>query len=132
MQKKWCKEMDFKDLWVQMVSQLQVNKLEEVVIILKRIWFRRNHFIFVKHFIHPTTVYKATKQELSDFQNAQQIHHLEIINEVLNRSLVKQEKPASNHYKVNWDASFDWKTNRMGGGVMVRDSQGNLIAAMCF
>lgn len=33
---------------------------------------------------------------------------------------------------MNWDASFDWKTNKMGGGVVVRDSEGKMIVVVCF
>jgi len=40
-------------------------------------------------------------------------------------------KPAPNNIKINWDAALDGRKKLMGMGIVVRDSQGEVKAAMC-
>lgn len=54
LQKWWCQERSFFDIWDDMVSNLQRNYLEEAATIARRIWFRKNKFVFKNKFSHPS------------------------------------------------------------------------------
>lgn len=132
MWKWWCRDMDFLDLWEEMASRVQIKELEEVAVILKRIWFRMNQFVLQLKFINPITMFRAAKQELSNFHSTEQITHPDNHAKGRVKRLVKWKKLYLNFYKANWDACFDGKTNKVGGGVVIQDSQGKMIVVVCF
>ncbi|GLT76792.1 hypothetical protein SLA2020_484300 [Shorea laevis] len=43
----------------------------------------------------------------------------------------KWKKPDVGMVKGNWDAAIDFKNQRMGVGLVVRNSTGSVLAAMC-
>lgn len=64
-QKWWCREMEFIGFWEEMITRLQTKELEEVISILRRIWFRLNKFVFEQIFINPIRVIMEALQEMT-------------------------------------------------------------------
>lgn len=63
--------MEFIGFWEEMITRLQTKELEEVISILRRIWFRLNKFVFEQIFINPRRVIMEALQEMTEFQQAQ-------------------------------------------------------------
>lgn len=47
------------------------------------------------------------------------------------RRLVKWEKPPELAMNTNWDAAIDAHHRRVGVGVVIRDSNGEMLACLC-
>ncbi|XP_042974720.1 uncharacterized protein LOC122306357 [Carya illinoinensis] len=68
---KWpSEEKDFFVLWSEMQTRLQQSKLEEVSMILRGLWTRRNMMIFERKFESPRRVLTAAMISLQSFQGA--------------------------------------------------------------
>ncbi|XP_042983239.1 uncharacterized protein LOC122312645 [Carya illinoinensis] len=68
---KWpSEEKDFYVLWFEMQTKLQQSKLEEVSMILRGLWTRRNMMIFESKFDSPRKVLNAAMTSLQSFQEA--------------------------------------------------------------
>lgn len=58
---------DFLELWKELQARLQSEQLDLVVAVMKRIWYRRNVFIFKNKFEGPHQLFFAAEQGLEDF-----------------------------------------------------------------
>lgn len=57
-------------IWEQTSSTLQMQDLEEIACIIRRIWFRRNNFVFEGKFDRPRTSQIGAKDKLQNYQHA--------------------------------------------------------------
>ncbi|XP_042939569.1 uncharacterized protein LOC122274612 [Carya illinoinensis] len=129
---KWSrKEEDFMGLWERMMQNLNKNQMEEVVMILRRVWWRRNTFVFEKKMLCPKGVIRAAKEALLEYQNAQAPQTLEIQVQRPAREKQKWKKPVGGFVKVNWDAALVKKKEKMGVGIVIRDEVGDPMVAVC-
>lgn len=55
----------FADIWKQLIEKLNCMEHNEVVYILKYIWFRRNTYIHQRTFTHPNNLLHKAKEEFS-------------------------------------------------------------------
>ncbi|XP_042939421.1 uncharacterized protein LOC122274452 [Carya illinoinensis] len=127
-QKMSCHSDLFFDIWSFLVENLDAAELEETVVVLKRIWTRRNELYHGKGFTHPTSLYQQAIEEVSIFRESL----------VTDQETKKQagsaghkwSKPMQNSYKLNWDAAVRAKEGRVGIGVIVRDFQGQVVGTV--
>ncbi|XP_041009473.1 uncharacterized protein LOC121253538 [Juglans microcarpa x Juglans regia] len=61
---------DFRDLWDRLCLKLNSSLLEEVIVILRGIWHRRNKFVFENIFSGPAQVIEGAIQSLDGFREA--------------------------------------------------------------
>ncbi|XP_040988973.1 uncharacterized protein LOC121236596 [Juglans microcarpa x Juglans regia] len=74
--KKWTRsEVDFLKLWEQLRCKLNKNQLEEVAVMLRKLWLRRNEWIFAKRWDCPRNSFIAMRAALQEFQEAQALAH---------------------------------------------------------
>ncbi|XP_042942698.1 uncharacterized protein LOC122276868 [Carya illinoinensis] len=102
-----------------------------MVVVFRKIWFRRNDFVFEKRLSYPTRVLKTAKEGLEEFQHSQRIQNKEDHTPTTSIDKKTWEKQTSGFVKVNWDASLDLRKKRMGVRIMIRDEEGEALVAVC-
>jgi hypothetical protein len=99
---------------------------------VRRIWFRRNKFVFDKIFTHPPVVFKEAVDSLEDFRRYNR-RDKETMNSngVLRttRPPTGWQPPPSRLIKVNWNASVNIKKKYIGIGIVARDNNDNFLGA---
>ncbi|KAF5458729.1 hypothetical protein F2P56_022739 [Juglans regia] len=129
---KWiCEEKDFFYIWDEIQSKLQKKKVEEVAMIFKELWFRRNRMVFDGKFDSPSKVITATISSLRSYQEARVEGNQ---NNGLNSQRRKdtKSKPLDEGVtKVNFDATIDKTNNRVGMGIEARKYKGELLLSIC-
>lgn len=68
---------------------------------------------------------------MKEFQNAESVLKNPLTSTRRVDRAIKWLKPDENVYKANWDAALDVMSKKMGCGIIVRDWQGEVIAALC-
>ncbi|XP_018821318.2 uncharacterized protein LOC108991504 [Juglans regia] len=86
--------------------------------------------VFENQFKSPTTILELAKSDLSLFRKVHckvlgTIERIQTVTEVM-----KWKPPTWPFLKANFDAAFDKKEERMGMGVVIRDSKGDLQATL--
>ncbi|XP_042972768.1 uncharacterized protein LOC122304571 [Carya illinoinensis] len=102
-----------------------------MTVLLRKVWLRRNDWIFEKRMACPKNSFSATKAALHEFHDSQVALTQRGVVQKTNTEMVRWEKPERGYVKVNWDASMDLKGQRMGIGIMIRDEQGEAMVTMC-
>lgn len=107
---------------------LKVEDVELVAYTMRKIWSRRNSLLFEKKFDGPRNILKAARQSMNEFSRAQQLQQKDQLNRGKNREEFKWEKSADIGFKANWDAAVDVHAKKVGIGVIIRHSNGDLVA----
>lgn len=107
-------------LLADMIVLLEQEYLEEFIMTTKKIWQRRNSFIFQDNFIHPKLVIQHTKQLLTK----------SISRGTSESNRISWEPPPLGTYKVNWDTVVRHEVGRVGICIVIRDSEGRVVASM--
>ncbi|KAG6626244.1 hypothetical protein CIPAW_15G035300 [Carya illinoinensis] len=125
--RKWNSSFsDFQHLWEEMVGILKLAAL-----FCYHIWGRRNAFVFQDQFINPTTIIVMAQADLSILKEIKQKNSIRPDGGPNSASSNQQWQPPTWPFiKVNFDAAYDKDSNRMGMGIIVRDSEGGLQACL--
>ncbi|XP_042954550.1 uncharacterized protein LOC122290955 [Carya illinoinensis] len=129
---KWKRGgMEFLQLWEKLLEGLDKNRLEEVAVQIRRVWLRRNTFVFENKLTCPRRLVSAATEALEEFKRANRRQGA--VNQQDHRpsSRAGWVKPSAEFVKVNWDASTDLKRRRMGMGVIMRDENADPLLAVC-
>ncbi|KAG2675064.1 hypothetical protein I3760_13G167000 [Carya illinoinensis] len=128
---KWrISEDNFLDLIEKMAQILSKEEMEEVAMVMRSIWLRRNQLVFDNKFIPPRQLINLARVQLREFQRAKSV----TVHTNSNRRLMKQEgwkKPTAGNVKVNWDAALDQKRGIAGLEIVIRDEMGEVLTACC-
>ncbi|KAF5447381.1 hypothetical protein F2P56_032936 [Juglans regia] len=128
---KWAStEKDIQELWADRCNKLKREDLELMAVVLRRIWLRRNIFVFENKFEGPDVIFRQAIDFLLQFQEAQQKDPRSQI-ERSQRELCRWKVPIEDQVKVNWDAALKVNEGRMGIGVVMRDEHGDLLVSLC-
>ncbi|XP_042958180.1 uncharacterized protein LOC122293763 [Carya illinoinensis] len=124
---KWASSVgDFMKLWKQLNHYLE-EKVGLVAYTLRRIWLRRNTVIFEKKFECPKALTSAAQQNFAEFREA----NTDPMSTQSNRIMARWKKPDALASKSNWDAAIDVTNKRVGIGIIIRDSEGEIFACLC-
>jgi hypothetical protein len=97
----------------------------------KRIWFRRNSVVHEGEFIHPNEVIQIAALFINDYREAMKKmgegESMEMTR--VTPVFIRWVPPLSSFFKINCDMALDRKNGRMGIGLLIRDSNGNVNAA---
>ncbi|XP_042972177.1 uncharacterized protein LOC122304128 [Carya illinoinensis] len=102
-----------------------------MAVAFRKVWFRRNDYVFEKRLSCPTRILKTAKECLEEFQQSQRIQKKEGQTPRSNLMQKTWKKPTRGIVKVNWDASLDQRKKRTGVGIIVRDEEGEALVAVC-
>jgi ribonuclease HI len=123
-------EMDFIYIMATLLEKLNEDQMQLVVTIARQIWFRRNSIVFGGEMVAPSVVVQRAKDQVEAWGSANKglISSPEVTD---HPPAVRWTKPPDGAVKINWDASVNANLNRMGAGVVVRDSHGVVLAMYC-
>lgn len=100
---KWERtEEEFPLLWGKLMGRLSKKKLEDMVVLLMRVWLCMNEFVFEKKLGCPKILVKTTLESLLEFK-ASQILTKQVVKGQNNNAMsaINWEKPESGCVKVN-------------------------------
>jgi hypothetical protein len=124
------------DTFMQLVEfcldRLNSEEFSLMAVISRRIWLRRNKFIFESLFTHPRVVFNEAVSSLEEYRRFNSRD-----NERSNINGVPASKrppsvwrpPPLGVIKVNWDASINAKKKYVGIGIVARDNNGEVLGA---
>ncbi|XP_042974729.1 uncharacterized protein LOC122306365 [Carya illinoinensis] len=125
---KWASSLvEFMELWKQLNYCLEEEKVGLVACTLRRIWLRRSAVIFEKKFEDPKALISAAQQNFADFREA----NSGSMSTQSNIIIARWKKPDALVCKSNWDAAIDATNKRVGIGIIVSDSEGEILACIC-
>jgi hypothetical protein len=123
-------EMDFIYVLEKLMDRLDGDQMMLVVTVARQIWFRRNSIVFGGEMVDPGQVVRRAKDQVEAWCSATQ--RPVISSEVSALPVaITWARPPEGYVKVNWDASVNKHHNKMGVGVVVRDSTGAVLAMLC-
>ncbi|XP_040987702.1 uncharacterized protein LOC121235424 [Juglans microcarpa x Juglans regia] len=129
---KWsCKEEDFMELWEKLMARLNMSQLEEMTVLFKRVWFKRNESVFEERLSCPRKILISAKEGLEEYKKSQRIQRKDDHPSSAASNRHKWQKLEADFVKVNWNASLDLKSKRMGMRIMIRDEKGEAMVAVC-
>jgi ribonuclease HI len=126
---------DFQSLFAYCMDRCTKDELDLMATTARRIWLRRNAWIFEQRFEHPDIVYNEAMKAWMAFKRCNMIDHevfskVERNDENRNRPN-KWSPPPAGVLKVNWDASINVAKDWVGLGIIARDSNGLCMGAKC-
>ncbi|KAF5454991.1 hypothetical protein F2P56_024611 [Juglans regia] len=113
-------------LFDTLTDALNQEELQEFVITARRIWWRRNSFIFKKGFTHPNHIVREARTTL----NMMAEKKTDQCNTQASPTVIHWKAPPVDWYKVNWDGAVDKVKGLIGIGVVIRDRSGQVIATL--
>jgi len=130
-QKCSCEGPTFRDLFVYCMGRLSRDELEQMAVIARKIWLRRNALIFDGKFAHPDVVFDEAKVSLLEFKrcNTKERCSQRAENSVSSAKATSWFPPPRGTIKINWDASLNIKRGWIGLGVIARDNNGFFLGA---
>ncbi|XP_024041999.1 uncharacterized protein LOC112099126 [Citrus clementina] len=91
-------------------------------------WYARNHFLFKRKKLDPLISTVKAEAVVEAFRRYKKLEHQQMESSKAERA--KQWKPPpKNWYKANVDAAIDNQRQRVGLGVVVRNDNGDIVAA---
>ncbi|XP_042972682.1 uncharacterized protein LOC122304475 [Carya illinoinensis] len=124
-------EHNFLELWGKLINRFNRDELEEIATTMRRIWLRRNLFIFEQKFYSPRELVLKTNEGLEDFRSAQILLKENRPGGMRGRLCRRWKKPGTNEVIANWDAALDTKNRTMGMRIFIRDANGEVLASVC-
>jgi hypothetical protein len=106
--------------------------MELMVVLSRRIWLRRNRFIFESIFTHPQVVFTKAVALLDEYHRYNRRQDEHIINNRMRCSasaLTRWKPPPYGIVKINWYALVNDKKQLIGIGIVARDNTGNVLGA---
>ncbi|XP_042979960.1 uncharacterized protein LOC122310146 [Carya illinoinensis] len=110
---------------------LTEEELEEFTVVARKLWLRRNAFIFNQEFWPPYKIIREVKERIQWDQEeqgraSQQVH----MHGRTTSSKTEWRPPPQDWFKVNWDGAVNKVKGFVGVGVVVRDCQGMVVATL--
>jgi ribonuclease HI len=128
-QKRSSSAVDFKRLVEDMNDILSKEDLGLFAVTAKGIWKRRNMCVHGGVFIHPNSIVMAAQDYHSQFLKANVNTKTQEVDQIEEEGR-KWSKPPDGIFKVNWDAALAMDKSGIGVGVIIRDGNGLVTAAL--
>ncbi|KAF5450671.1 hypothetical protein F2P56_031001 [Juglans regia] len=121
--------VDFMDLWDRLCMKMNSGLLEEVAMILKGIWNRRNKYVFENVFSSPAQVYEGAIHSLDGFRNALKCKKANSSGGCPVSVIKQWKKPEDGWLKANFDAAIDEQNGIVGLWIIIRNNKREVMAA---
>ncbi|KAM6563234.1 hypothetical protein CsatB_023232 [Cannabis sativa] len=109
---------------------LTKSELEKLFCTMWFIWSDRNNYIHCKQLKHPMAISSQAEAYLANFHSVKSATAPAVSCVAADARTVKWVPPTESNLKMNVDAALDSSRNKIGIGVIIRDSTGRVIAAM--
>lgn len=124
---------DGRSLLQQLQHKLDEEEFEIAISLAHQLWLRRNNYVFEGKFEPPQ---QLVIQTLQTMELHRKVHDIVDPRDEGCPSAVGQrnegkvwKKPRDGLVKLNWDASIDKASKKMGLGGLIRNSRGEVVAA---
>jgi hypothetical protein len=114
------------------MDRLRAEDLNLMAVIARRIWLRRNKFIFEFLFTHPGIIFSKAMDHLEEYQRCNKKEYIYSSGDLMPHLPWLRTgwcPPPSGLIKVNWGASINITKECIGISVVARDSIGNVLGA---
>jgi len=120
-----------------MLKRCTLKEFELPAKVARRLWFRRNSVVHGGDILHSNALIIAASSYIEDYCTTMKLEEEEkavegdregIVGPIHHVS-VYWKPPSFGYYKVNWDASLNHAHGKLGIGIIVRDTNGNIFAA---
>ncbi|KAF5451826.1 hypothetical protein F2P56_026891, partial [Juglans regia] len=128
LQKAKIENQNFKELMFNLFDTFEEKELLQIVVVVWKLWKRRNAMIFENIFSPPLVLFNQAIQRLSEIHASFQSQQIRISIPTSSSSCCM--RPPQGIVKINWDASVDKHLYLAGFVVVVRDSEGHVLATM--
>ncbi|TXG67416.1 hypothetical protein EZV62_008691 [Acer yangbiense] len=119
----------FLDFVISCSSQLGLKEFESICVLWWRIWHRRNLFIHKKVLMPGSDVVEWANTFTSDFYSANACVDGQRV--LARGSSIRWQVPLIGYVKINTDAALNCKDKVSSFGVVIRDSAGRVLVALC-
>uniref|UniRef100_A0A2N9GC52 Reverse transcriptase zinc-binding domain-containing protein n=1 Tax=Fagus sylvatica TaxID=28930 RepID=A0A2N9GC52_FAGSY len=123
---KWPHSHNFADFVHHGIQSLTSPDIELLFTIAWKLWVARNDRMWDNQFVAARDIIYQAGSLVSDFLYQEQTSHDQIT-----RVLCKWNPPSDSVYKINVAVQWRSLTSSGGFGIVIRDSSGSVIAAMC-
>ncbi|KAF5447224.1 hypothetical protein F2P56_032792 [Juglans regia] len=107
------------------------TKLEEIIVILRGLWSKRNRVVIEGKFDSPSKVIQIALSNLKIFQKPEDVNEQNREVNSQRRRDAKWLLPGEGVTKINFDATIDKINSRLGMGIVARNHKGELLLSMC-
>jgi ribonuclease HI len=127
-QKRTTEYNSFLQLAESMMVQCGLNERASFVRMARKLWQRRNAWVHENRFGHPASIIQEVRRAMEEYKlfnkREDHVHQREDIT-----TLTGWKVPPAGWWKANWDVAIGKNSGRVGVGVVVRDSEGQIIVA---
>lgn len=95
--------------------------------IMRKIWLRRNEFMYENNFVGPGKIVQMENVSLEDFHQVRMGKDGGHSREG-NRRINRWRKSEGSRCKANFDAAYEARKQKMGVGIVIKDSNGDVLA----
>lgn len=119
-----------------MLKRCTLEEFELPAKVARRLWFRRNSVVHGGDFLHSNAFIIAASSYIEDYRTTMKLEEEEKAVEGDGEGIIGPiqpvavywKPPPSGYYKVNWDASLNHARGKLGIGIIVHDTNGNIFA----
>lgn len=115
--------ISFREWFAGIISQRSTQEVELVGVYTWQIWSARNDLMFNKVYVTPELCFKRPADMLMEYRKANSSQSLESSN----RDKARWIPPAAGFLKINVDAAVSSKDDKIGFGLVARNSAGEVI-----
>ncbi|XP_059436480.1 uncharacterized protein LOC132169465 [Corylus avellana] len=119
---------DFVIIVEELCCYLDKEEMEIKVVVARSIWLRRNALVHGEKVSPSNVVVKNAIDSLEAYRTANS--QIKGVIERDNTKVLHWKAPKDDFVKVNWDAAVDKHKRKMGIGVIVRDSMGEVLTTL--
>lgn len=118
-------------LWEKLMGGFDKEKLEEVAVLLGKVWLRMNKFVYENRLTCPRRLLLLATKALEEFKQANKSCRTTPCQDTKIVNKAAWVRPLVDYVKVNWDASLDSKRRTLGMGLIMRYENGEALLAVC-
>ncbi|KAF5454830.1 hypothetical protein F2P56_024466 [Juglans regia] len=116
----------FKDLVASFMETLEHEELMSFSLISWLIWKRSNDMVFKDLFLHPMAITQQSAHLVEELQQNPQ----QTTSASTRQQPYMWEATPQGRVKLNWDEALDKRACKMGVGVVIRGSEGQILATL--
>jgi hypothetical protein len=112
---------------------LKSNEVQMFAIVVRQIWLRRNAIVHGEALFTPSMVLRIAREQIEGYETtmAPLSKELEPEHSIPQNTMLLWKAPPMGYIKLNWDASIDVGSQRMGLGVVAHIHMGEVLAMYC-
>ncbi|XP_059460149.1 uncharacterized protein LOC132189426 [Corylus avellana] len=129
-QKCTTMEVDVVTLFLHLMDKLEEDEMEKLVTVARLLWLSRNKIVFGGDFQSPSIILEMATVQMNHFNKAEQGRRVGVPKPPSNPAGLVWKLPETGIIKLNWAVALDDRSQRMGFGIIARDHEAKVVAAV--